>query len=68
MFYMLPSKTASFEGELMGERTFVYSTKRREVESSLKESLVQLAEMQERINELEQKYCPRMVRNREQQS
>lgn len=57
MFYMLPSKTASFEGEPMGEKTFIYSTKRKEVEASLKEALELLASVEEakeedsRINE-----------------
>ena len=52
MFYMLPSKTASFEGETMGEKTFVYSAKRKESESSLKEALELLAVKEQYINEL----------------
>jgi hypothetical protein len=43
MYYMLPSKTASFEGETLGEKTFIYSAKRKEVEASLKEALELLA-------------------------
>ena len=49
MFYMLPTKTASFEGEAMGEKEFVYSAKRKEVEAALKEALELLAEQYEII-------------------
>lgn len=52
MYYILPSKTASFEGETMGEKTFVYSAKRKEVEYSLKESLELLAAKDRYIDEL----------------
>ena len=52
MFYMLPSKTASFEGETMGEKEFIYSAKRKEVEASLKEALELLAVKAQYVDEL----------------
>jgi len=43
MMYILESGLASFEGESMGEKTFVFPATRKEVERALKEALEDLA-------------------------
>ena len=52
MQYKLKSGLASFEGETMGEKEFIFPINKKGVETALKEALEELADLTEHVEDL----------------